>query len=113
MQSKETMKKIGLDAYTALGKSHQALEEHIAKLEDTIKNGRLSDKEWVTLVRKMVKFTHKYEDMRAGQAYMNALYEVSPKLYNEITGTSADCFYVDFKLHKFMQYLNGAELDEN
>ena len=61
----------------------------------------------------MVDLVHKHPELRIGQAYMNALCEVEPALYTCITGTDADCFYLDSNLHKFMKYLNGEKADEN
>lgn len=44
-----------------------------------------------------------YNQYRVGQALMNALGEISPRLYREITATDADCFYVDSKIIKFIE----------
>jgi len=43
----------------------------------------------------------KYPHLREGQALMNALFECNIKLYKQITGTDADCFYVDAKIQQF------------
>lgn len=40
--------------------------------------------------------------IRKGQAYMNALYVVAPEVYDEITGTEFDCFYVDARIEAFL-----------
>lgn len=45
--------------------------------------------------------------LREGQSYMNALYDISPSLHDEISGTDADCFYVDENLTAFLNYLNS------
>jgi hypothetical protein len=45
----------------------------------------------------------KRNDCRLGQSCMNALYEVDKDLYNEITGTEADCFYDDAKIPSFIE----------
>lgn len=66
--------------------------------------GKLTDKEWVTLVKKMVDYTHK--DLRIGQSWMNALYDIKPELYKDISGTNNDPFYIDENIHNFLTYLN-------
>lgn len=38
---------------------------------------------------------------RRGQAWMNALAEVDYDLYQQISGTDADCFYNDNKIEAF------------
>lgn len=43
----------------------------------------------------------KYPHLREGQALMNALFECNGKLYKQIIGTDADCFYVDAKIQQF------------
>jgi len=40
-----------------------------------------------------------------GQAYMNALHSVNEDLYNEITATDVDPFYIDDNITKFMEFL--------
>lgn len=40
-------------------------------------------------------------DLRMGQSLMNALSEVEKRLYSDITGTDADCFYDDEKIDAF------------
>lgn len=42
-------------------------------------------------------------DLRKGQNLMNALYELNPDLYKQITGTEADCFYQDKNIPKFWE----------
>lgn len=44
---------------------------------------------------------------RAGQAAMNALREVNPDLYYEITDTAIDPFYDDNRLRSFEQLVFG------
>jgi hypothetical protein len=39
--------------------------------------------------------------LREGQSLMNALFECNEHLYKQITGTEADCFYVDANISKF------------
>lgn len=65
---------------------------------------KLTDKQWVDLIRKTVEFAHK--NQRLGQSYMNALFLVDDKIYNKITGTKNDCFYDDNKIINFLTYLN-------
>ena len=38
---------------------------------------------------------------REGQSLMNALWICNEELYKQITGTEADCFYIDGKISKF------------
>ena len=47
-------------------------------------------------------------NQREGQAHMNALSRVSPELYEEITGSVADCFYRDDRIPAFLEYLDLA-----
>ena len=49
----------------------------------------------------------KMNGCRLGQSCMNALYEVNKDLYNEITGTEADCFYDDKKIGAFTKRVFG------
>ncbi len=51
------------------------------------------------ILDKMAEYCSKPE-LRAGQSLMNAIYDVDLELYNKITGTDADCFYVDSKMSK-------------
>jgi hypothetical protein len=69
---------------------------------------RLSDKEWVELTRKTLEY-YNSGHLRLGQSYMNALADVRMDFYEEVTATEYDCFYVDDKIAKFVEYLN----DEN
>ncbi len=43
----------------------------------------------------------KHPELRDGQSFMNALGEINHSLYKEITGTDADCFYLDSKIPEF------------
>ena len=70
----------------------------------TSKDSRMNDKEWVELVRLTVHYAH--QGLRLGQAYMNALCEVRPDLYDRITGTDCDPLYIDNNIHKFLEFLN-------
>ena len=66
---------------------------------------KLTDKEWVSLTRKLFPYMDK--GLRAGQSYMNALRDVNPDVYYEISGTSNDPFYDDNKIILFMRFLNN------
>ena len=44
--------------------------------------------------------------LREGQSYMNSLYDINPSLYEEVSGTDADCFYVDDNIPQFLNFLN-------
>jgi len=70
-------------------------------------NSILTDAQWVELTRKTIGFVHK--DLRLGQAYMNALYEVDRDIYNEITSSSVDPFFDDLRIGAFFRFLNGVE----
>ena len=58
-----------------------------------------------------IKFWNEYRNymrpgvLRRGQAMMNALAVVAPELYDEITDTSADCYYEDSKIGAFRELL--------
>lgn len=72
---------------------------------------KLTDKEWVELVEKTVKYCH--EGLRLGQSYMNALSKVNIDLYNEIIATDVDPFYNDNILPRFIEYLtNQISIDD-
>lgn len=47
----------------------------------------------------------KYPEWRKGQTFMNALHAVAPELYDDISGTSKDCFYRDDQVFAFRDYL--------
>ena len=65
---------------------------------------KLSNSEWVKLTS---KFTARYkEGERVGEAYMNALSELDAELYDDIKGTSADCYDNDNKVTTFIRSLN-------
>ena len=68
---------------------------------------KLTDKQWVELTTITVDTVHK--GLRHGQAYMNALHYINKDLYNQITGTEADCFYDDNKIVNFIKFLNNEE----
>jgi hypothetical protein len=74
------------------------------RFNNFINESKLTDNEWVELVRKCVDFYHK--GLRLGQSYMNALALINKELYDEITGTEYDPYYDDDNLHKFINYLN-------
>ena len=52
------------------------------------------------------KFMRKsHPELREGQSIMNALFEVNPILYKEISGSEFDCFYDDTKISAFWNKL--------
>ena len=51
-----------------------------------------------------------YDPLRRGQSLMNALFELWPEKYKEITGTIADCFYNDEKIVHFWEAI-GRDLE--
>ena len=51
-----------------------------------------------------------YSGGRKGQAYMNALREIRPDIYEEVkTCDFRDCFYIDANITNLINYLNGRE----
>lgn len=49
---------------------------------------------------------YRFQGHRMGQAMMNALYDVAPELYGDVTGhVYYDCFYQDGKIPAFSYYL--------
>lgn len=70
---------------------------------------RLNNKEWINLINQLVYFLHLNEELQPGQAYMNALHDIKPELYEEIIGTAYDCFYDDKNILNFISYLKGEE----
>ena len=52
---------------------------------------------------------NKHPYIRKGQALMNALYDRAPALYATITGTEADCFYVDDRIQAFYRFIAENE----
>lgn len=53
-----------------------------------------------------------FSNQRKGQALMNALFKINQHLYNEITGTSADCFYNDANIRQFDNVVQEASSKE-
>lgn len=45
---------------------------------------------------------------REGQAWMNALHQIMPAMYEKICGTSADCFNDDSKVDAFKRAVFGG-----
>ena len=68
---------------------------------------KLQDKEWISLTRYAVDYMHKGQ--RAGESYMNALYDVSPELYKDISNSKYDPYHDDTRLSLFINYLNCNE----
>ena len=48
-------------------------------------------------------------EQRRGQAWMNALWQTDPDLYDEVSGTDADCFYDDHRIDIFKARVFGEE----
>lgn len=74
--------------------------------EECMNKNKLTDKEWVSLIKEWCKQYDGGKHQRAGQAYMNALFEVNRRLYDIISGTESDCFYDDTKIINFIRFLN-------
>jgi hypothetical protein len=62
---------------------------------------KLTQSQLLALHIKILEYNEDVKYLRQGQLTMNALFHVSPEMYNAITGTDADCFYDDKKLHAF------------
>lgn len=60
--------------------------DNMSKLEDT-----------------QLYYFHYIGHQRLGQSWMNALSDVDPELYKEISQTESDCFHDDSKIDKFME----------
>jgi hypothetical protein len=71
------------------------------------KKSKLTDQEWVELTRIAVHNFTESNHLRLGQSYMIALAKIRMDLYDEVTASDVDPFYVDSKLVKFIQYLNS------
>ena len=54
---------------------------------------------------KVEKMYCNHTDLRYGQAIMNVLWQTHPKIYQEITGTELDSFYIDEKSKSLLKYL--------
>lgn len=61
---------------------------------------KLTPEEYCLLCIKTNSFIAK--GLRKGQSYMNALHEVNPTIYQNITGTDIDPFYDDAKIAGFL-----------
>lgn len=46
-----------------------------------------------------------HPNIRHGQALITSLHEADPELYVKITGTVADCFYLDSKIPAFWAFI--------
>jgi hypothetical protein len=68
---------------------------------------KLNDKQWINLTRYAVDYIHKGQ--RVGESYMNALFDVSPDLYKEISNTKYDPYHDDSRLSTFINFLNCNE----
>ena len=67
----------------------------------------MTAKEWVSLINSLVKYLHNNPELRVGQVYMNALFDIRPDLYQRVTGTENDCFYNDDKIVNLIGFLNN------
>lgn len=64
---------------------------------------KLTNEEFNLLNEKVLA---KDKHIRSGQAYMNALYEIKPDLYNQITEEGLiDPFYNDDKIIDFLNFI--------
>lgn len=53
------------------------------------------------------KMATKSPYLRDGQLLMVTLFEFDNDLYDEITATDVDCFYVDKKIEKTLRYIKN------
>lgn len=60
------------------------------------------------LITSAAKLKTENDELRYGQALMNALHKLNPELYNTINGTDVDPFHGDDRIGKF--YTVIAEL---
>lgn len=49
------------------------------------------------------EYHQQYPEMRKGQAFMNFLYMVNPRLHDMISTTEYDCFYDNSRYWNFLQ----------
>ena len=56
---------------------------------------------------------HKRNGLRMGQSLMNALWELYPQIYSEITGTESDPFYNDKLIENFYYWLERNYPENN
>lgn len=68
---------------------------------------KLKPEQMFLLLTQSYRLVSNNKELREGQAYMNALFEIDQKLYNEITGTDLDPFYDDSKINTFFDYLKS------
>ena len=47
-------------------------------------------------------------ELRLGQSYMVALYDINPYLYYKVTieNSDVDCFYLDRNIEKFLEFID-------
>ena len=52
-----------------------------------------------------ISIPNRGKHIRRGRQLMIYLHEIRPELYNKITATEFDCFYVEDKMEKTLDYL--------
>ena len=57
------------------------------------------------------KKINKIGELREGQSYMVALYDINPYLYYKVTiyNPDVDCFYLDGNIKKFLEFVDKEE----
>jgi hypothetical protein len=45
----------------------------------------------------------KHAELRRGQTFFNLLYQIAPKIANEVKGTEIDCYHADSKIELIIQ----------
>tara|TARA_B100001173_G_C15971323_1_gene540144 strand:- start:541 stop:804 length:264 start_codon:yes stop_codon:yes gene_type:complete len=75
--------------------------------------GKLSLQEFSALHRRTAKLILDYKELRIGQSVMNALHEIRPDLYNDVTNNhpEVDCFYDDKKVTDLIMFLTSEPCD--
>ena len=58
---------------------------------------------------KALKMVKDHPELRLGQAVMNVLHKYYPDIYNKITDTECDCFYLDERVDMCLSRID-AEL---
>lgn len=74
---------------------------------------KLSLQELSALYRITAKLKLEYKELRMGQSLMNALHEIRPDLYNDVTNNhpEVDCFYNDEKASDLIMFLTSEPCD--
>ena len=74
---------------------------------------KLSLQELSALYRRTSKLMLDHKELRMGQSLMNALHEIRPDLYNNVTNNhpDVDCFYDNEKAVDLIMFLTSEPCD--